>query len=81
MTAWNYSVKQLYRLALVLLTLEYFYHLKSCFTTETFKSVPVLLEEMKYSMRVASNHLNTTLSPIADSHCISTALTGQALLL
>lgn len=28
---------------------------------ETFKSVLILLEEMKYSMCVASNHLNTTL--------------------
>lgn len=61
MTAWNYSAKQLYRLALVLLTLEYFYHLNSCFTTDTFKSVVILLEEKKYSMCVASNHLNTAL--------------------
>lgn len=49
------------RLAVVLLTLEYFYHLNSCFMTETLKSVLILLEEMRYSMYVASNQLNTTL--------------------
>lgn len=29
--------------------------------TETLKSVLILLEEMRYSMYVASNQLNTTL--------------------
>lgn len=61
MTAWNYSSKQLCRFALLLLTLEYFYHLNFCFTTAASKSVLILLEEMKYNMCIASNHLNTSL--------------------
>lgn len=50
-------------------------------TTETFKSVLILLEWTKYSIHVTSNQLNTTLPLTADSYCTSTALGGQTLLL